>query len=123
MTTTANLVPLPYLRNVFYDLSKNAVARLTWALAEELREHGIAAVAVAPGFMRTERVLANPWGDDRPGPGDGRESPRFVGRAVVALAADPRILEQTGRVFTTAELARAHGFSDPDTAGAPAAAP
>ncbi len=57
VSTTANLGALPYLRNVFYDLAKNAVARLVWAMAQEVKEHGIAALAVAPGFMRTERVL------------------------------------------------------------------
>src|SRR5688572_4015315 len=57
VSTTANLAALPYLRNVFYDLAKNAVARMAWAMAQELREHDIAALAVAPGFMRTERVV------------------------------------------------------------------
>ena len=57
VSTTANLEVLPYLRNLFYDLAKNAVARLSWAMAQELREHGIAVMAVAPGFMRTERVV------------------------------------------------------------------
>ena len=57
VSTTANLEPLGYLRNMFYDLSKNAVRRLAWAMAQELREHGIASLAVAPGFMRTERIV------------------------------------------------------------------
>src|SRR5215213_4320866 len=57
VSTTANLEPLGYLRNVFYDLSKNAVHRLVWAMAQELRDHHIAALAVAPGFMRTERIV------------------------------------------------------------------
>ena len=56
VSTTANLGALG-TRNVFYDLAKNAIARLTWAMAQELREHGIATLAVAPGFMRTERVV------------------------------------------------------------------
>src|SRR6185503_2851776 len=56
VSTTANLGALPYLPNLFYDLSKNAIARLVWAMAQELKEHAVASVAVAPGFMRTERV-------------------------------------------------------------------
>ncbi len=112
-----------YRFNVAYGVLKAAVERLAADVAHELRPYGVAAVALRPGNVRTERVLANPWGDDRPGPGDGRESPRFVGRAVVALATDPRILEATGRVFSTAELARAYGFGDPDAATAAAAAP
>ena len=103
-----------YRFNVAYGVLKAAVERLAADVAHELRPYGVAAVALRPGNVRTERVLANPWAGDRPGPGDGRESPRFVGRAVAALAADPRILERTGQVFTTAELARAYGFADPD---------
>src|SRR5688572_27956553 len=57
VSTTANLAALPYLRNLFYDLAKKAVASLVWAVAQELREHGIAAIAEAPSFMRTERVV------------------------------------------------------------------
>ena len=57
VSTTANLRALPYLPNLFYDLAKNAVSHLVWAMAQELREHNVAAVAVAPGFMRTERVV------------------------------------------------------------------
>jgi len=112
-----------YRFNVAYGVLKAAVERLAADIAHELRPHGVAAVALRPGNVRTERVLANPWTGDRPGPGDGRESPRFVGRAVVALAADPRILEQSGQVFTTAELARTHGLVDPAAADVPAAAP
>src|SRR4051794_25001800 len=57
VSTTANLASLPYMPNLFYDLAKNTIARLVWAMAHELRDHGIAAVALAPGFMRTERVV------------------------------------------------------------------
>ena len=57
VNTTANVGALPYMPNLYYDLAKHAVARLVWAMAEELRPHGIVAVALAPGFMRTERVI------------------------------------------------------------------
>jgi NAD(P)-dependent dehydrogenase (short-subunit alcohol dehydrogenase family) len=118
VTTTANLEPLPYLKNIFYDLAKNAVARLTWALAQELREHGIAAVAVAPGFMRTERVVEafRRAGaiDALNGPGGPGETTAYLGRAVVALASDPRILEKTGQLAEVGALAREYGFTDVD---------
>jgi NAD(P)-dependent dehydrogenase (short-subunit alcohol dehydrogenase family) len=118
VTTTAHLEPLPYLRNIFYDVSKNAVARMTWAMAQELREHDIAAVAVGPGFMRTERVVeafrragALAALD---GPGGPKETPTYLGRAVVALASDPRVLERSGRVLEVGTLARDYGFTDVD---------
>jgi NAD(P)-dependent dehydrogenase (short-subunit alcohol dehydrogenase family) len=118
VTTTANLEPLPYLRNVFYDLAKHAVARMTWSIAQELREHGIAAVAVAPGFMRTERVVEafRRAGaiEALDGPGGPHETTAYLGRAVAALASDPRILEKSGQVLEVGTLAREYGFTDVD---------
>jgi NAD(P)-dependent dehydrogenase (short-subunit alcohol dehydrogenase family) len=118
VTTTANLAPLPYLRNLFYDLSKNAVARMVWAMAQELAEHGIAAVAVAPGFMRTERIVeafrrAGAL-EALDGPGGPRETPAYLGRAVVALASDAQVVERTGQLLEVGTLAREYGFTDVD---------
>jgi NAD(P)-dependent dehydrogenase (short-subunit alcohol dehydrogenase family) len=118
VSTTANLVPLPYLRNVFYDLAKNAVARLTWSIAQELGEHGIAAVAVAPGFMRTERVVEafRRAGAEAAldGPGGPGETTAYLGRAIVALASDTRVLEKSGQVLEVGALAHEYGFTDID---------
>ena len=118
VSTTANLDVLPYVRNLFYDLAKNAVARLTADMAHELREHGIAAVAVAPGFMRTERVVEafRRAGAESAidGPGGPTESPAYLGRAIVALASDDRVLEKTGQVLEVGTLAREYGFTDVD---------
>ena len=118
VSTTANLDVLPYLRNVFYDLAKHAVARLTWAMSQELREHGIAAVAVAPGFMRTERVVEafRRAGAEEAldGPGGPKETPVYLGRAVVALASDARVLERTGQLLEVGSLAREYDFTDID---------
>ena len=96
------------MRNVFYDLAKNAVARLTWAMAQELREHGIATLAVAPGFMRTERVVeafrrAGAL-DALDGPGGPKETTTYLGRAIVALASDERVIEKSGSSWTSARL-------------------
>jgi NAD(P)-dependent dehydrogenase (short-subunit alcohol dehydrogenase family) len=118
VSTTANLEPLPYLRNLFYDVAKNAVARLTWAMAQELREHGIATLAVAPGFMRTERVVeafrrAGAM-DALNGPGGPRETTAYLGRAIVALASDPRVIEKSGELLEVGALAPEYGFSDID---------
>jgi NAD(P)-dependent dehydrogenase (short-subunit alcohol dehydrogenase family) len=116
VTTTANLEPLPYMRNIFYDMAKNAVTRMTRAMALELRDHGIAAVAVAPGFMRTERIVEafRRAGAEAPldGPGGPGETPFYLGRAVVALAQDERILEKSGQLLEVGALAREYGFTD-----------
>lgn len=118
VTTTARLDVLPYLRNLFYEMAKNAVARFTWAIAQELREHGIAAVALSPGFMRTERVVeafrragAMAALD---GPGGPGETPTYVGRAVTALAGDPNVLVKSGEVLEVGTLAGEYGFVDVD---------
>jgi len=108
-----------YLRgNLFYDLAKAAMNRLAFAVAEELRPHGVASVAVSPGWMRTELVLAAHDTDEarwREKPElASTESPRYLGRAVVALAKDPSVIEHTGRVLRVADLAESYGFTDVD---------
>jgi NAD(P)-dependent dehydrogenase (short-subunit alcohol dehydrogenase family) len=118
VSTTAHLDPLPYLRNLFYDLAKHAVARLVWAMAQELREHGITALAVAPGFMRTERVVeafrrAGALGA-LDGPGGPKETPAYLGRAIVALASDRQVIDRSGQVVEVGTLAREYGFTDDD---------
>ncbi len=116
VSTTANLAALPYLPNLFYDLSKNAVARMAWAMAQELRTQGIAAVALAPGFMRTERVVEafrRGGAPDRiDGPGGPKETTAYLGRAIVALASDPQVLEKSGQLLEVGMLAREYGFTD-----------
>ena len=101
-----------------YDISKHATARMIWGLARELRKHRIAAAALAPGFMRTERVLAAFRTDEqhwREFPGLKRsESPEYVGRAVASLAADRKRMRMSGQTFAAADLARAYGFTDTD---------
>jgi NAD(P)-dependent dehydrogenase (short-subunit alcohol dehydrogenase family) len=108
-----------YLKgNLFYDLAKAAMSRLAFGMAEELRPHGIASIALSPGWMRTELVLAAHHTDEARWPERpelvSTESPRYLGRAVVALAADPDVMAQSGRVLRVADLAKAHGFTDVD---------
>jgi len=118
VTTTANLEPLPYLNNLFYDLAKNAVARLTWSMAQELRAQGVAVLAVAPGFMRTERVVEafRRAGAEQAleGPGGPSETTAYLGRAVVALATDAHVIDRSGQVLEVGALAREYNFSDVD---------
>ncbi len=101
-----------YLRNIFYDVSKAAIVRMIHDMAIELRPRGVAAVAVAPGFMRTERVLAAHAA--HPFDLSITESPEYLGRAVRALAEDPDVMRHTGKAVTVGDLAREYGFTDID---------
>lgn len=108
-----------YVRgNLFYDLAKATMNRLAFGIAEELRPHGVAALALSPGWMRTEFVLAGHQTDEahwHERPALARtESPRYLGRAVAALAADPQVMARSGRVLRVADLAREYGFTDID---------
>jgi NAD(P)-dependent dehydrogenase (short-subunit alcohol dehydrogenase family) len=104
--------------NLFYDVAKAAMNRLAFAVAEELRPHGVTSVAVSPGWMRTELILAGHQTDEAhwtERPSLARtESPRYLGRAIVALAADPAVHAKTGKVLLVGELAREYGFTDID---------
>jgi NAD(P)-dependent dehydrogenase (short-subunit alcohol dehydrogenase family) len=103
-----------FMVNVFYDLAKNAINRLTRGLARELTPHRIAAIALAPGFIRTERVAG---AFEAAGNKDYlvfTESPEYVGRAVVAVASDPNMMQKTGKVFAVGDLAAEYGFTDID---------
>jgi NAD(P)-dependent dehydrogenase (short-subunit alcohol dehydrogenase family) len=112
-----------YRLSAFYDLAKNAVIRLAFAQGRELAPHGCTAVALTPGWMRSEMMLDNyrvteaNWRD---GAAINRhfaaisESPRFVGRAVAALAADPDLGRRNGGSFSSGGLAREYGFTDVD---------
>jgi NAD(P)-dependent dehydrogenase (short-subunit alcohol dehydrogenase family) len=108
-----------YVRgNLFYDLAKAAMNRLAFGMAEELRPRGITSVAVSPGWMRTEIILAGHRTDEahwRERPSLSRtESPRYLGRAVVALAADADVGKVSGQVLRVADLAERYGFTDVD---------
>jgi len=105
-----------YIGN-FYDVAKHSIIRLLWGLAIELRQHHIATVALAPGFMRTERVMAHAAGeaDWKKVPWLKKsESPEYLGRAVAALAGDARVMRKSGKAFHVGELAREYGFTDTD---------
>lgn len=111
-----------YRGNLFYDLVKISVIRLAFAMAEELRKHGVTALAVTPGFLRSEAMLehfgvseAN-WQDAAKEDPDfiASETPYFTGRAVAALASDTDVARRSGRVFSSWGLAREYGFTDID---------
>jgi NAD(P)-dependent dehydrogenase (short-subunit alcohol dehydrogenase family) len=111
-----------YRGNLFYDLAKISAIRLAYAMAEELRPHRIAALALTPGFLRSEAMLEHfgvteeNWRDgaDKDPHFIASETPFFIGRAVAALAADPRILSKSGGAYSSWALAREYGFTDID---------
>ena len=100
--------------DVALGVAKGATDRLAAETAGELREHNVAVVSLYPGLVRTESVVAAAEGGfiDL----SNSESPQYVGRAVAALAADPNVLERTGRVLVVAEVAEEYGFTDVDGA-------
>jgi NAD(P)-dependent dehydrogenase (short-subunit alcohol dehydrogenase family) len=116
VSTTANLRALPYMKNLLYSLAKNAVSHMVWAMAQELREHDVAAVALAPGFMRTERIVEAftraGAAEALDGPGGPKETPFYLARAIVALASDPRVIDKTGELLEVGALAQEYGFTD-----------
>lgn len=97
-----------YLGDVFYDLAKAAMNRLTLAMGEELRPFGVTALGLSPGHVLTERVR------DAGMEADTTETPLYAGRAVAALAADADVARHAGQVLHVADLARAYGFTDQD---------
>lgn len=108
-----------YMRgNLFYDLAKATMTRLAFGMAQELKAHGVTSLALSPGWMRTELVLAGHKTDEahwQEQPALARtESPRYLGRAVTALAADAQVMNKTGGVYRVGDLAREYGFTDID---------
>jgi NAD(P)-dependent dehydrogenase (short-subunit alcohol dehydrogenase family) len=112
-----------YRVSAFYDLAKTAAIRLAFVQAEELAPHGCTAVALTPGWLRSEIMLER-YGVTEENWREGAavnphfaaisETPRFVGRAVAALAADPDVQRRNGGSFSSGELAREYGFTDTD---------
>jgi NAD(P)-dependent dehydrogenase (short-subunit alcohol dehydrogenase family) len=96
--------------NVPYGVSKAATDKLTADMADELKPHGVTAVSLYPGLVRTEKVMEAAQYLDL----SNSESPEFIGRAVAALAADPDALRYTGKVVIAAALAHEYGFTDVD---------
>lgn len=108
-----------YLGQAAYDMCKTASDRLALGMGHELRRHGVAAVALHPGFVRTERVEAA-WDLLGAGPAQVVHSPEYVGRAIASLAADPAVLAVSGRRLAVGDLAGQYGFTDVDGRRPPA---
>ncbi|WP_067800307.1 SDR family oxidoreductase [Actinomadura formosensis] len=106
----------------FYDIVKTAVIRMALAQSEEIASYGATAVALTPGWLRSEAMLEH-FGVTEATWRDGAakdphfamaESPAFVGRAVAALAADPDRHRWNGQSLSSAGLSRVYGFTDID---------
>jgi NAD(P)-dependent dehydrogenase (short-subunit alcohol dehydrogenase family) len=119
---TAEYNAANYRNSAFYDLAKAAVIRFAWSQAQELAPHGATALALTPGWLRSEMMLAA-FGVTEENWRDAlsfqphfaiSETPRFVGRAVAALAADPNVARHNGRSLSSGALAREYGFTDVD---------
>lgn len=111
-----------YRVSFFYDVAKGAVSRMAFALARELGPRGATAVLLTPGWLRSEAMLdgfgvteAN-WRDATEAVPHFAisETPSYVGRAVAALAADPRVARWNGRSLSSGQLAQEYGFTDLD---------
>ena len=108
--------------NFYYDLEKAINIRLAQSLANQLRKQKIAVVALTPGFLRSEAMLDN-FGVSEENWRDGikhqrdfaySETPFYIGKAVVALACDKRIMRKSGQALVSGKLAREYGFTDID---------
>jgi NAD(P)-dependent dehydrogenase (short-subunit alcohol dehydrogenase family) len=111
-----------YRLSLFYDLAKTSVIRMAWAQAQELLPYRCTAVALTPGWMRSEMMLENyevseaNWRDATVKQPHFviTETPRYVGRAVAALAADPEVDRWNGQSLSSGQLAKIYGFTDLD---------
>ncbi|HKV36583.1 MAG TPA: SDR family oxidoreductase [Pyrinomonadaceae bacterium] len=111
-----------YRVSLFYDLAKTSVVRMAWGLAQELKPHACTALALSPGWLRSEQMLDN-YGVTEENWRDATkvqphfiitETPRYVGRAVAHLAADPDVARWNGQSLSSGQLAKIYGFTDVD---------
>jgi NAD(P)-dependent dehydrogenase (short-subunit alcohol dehydrogenase family) len=111
-----------YRVSLFYDLAKTSVIRMAWALGQELSARQATAVALTPGWMRSEGMLdhygvsESNWrqATERTPHFCISETPRYVGRAVAALAGDPDVARWNGQSLSSGQLAQTYGFTDLD---------
>jgi len=102
-----------YRYNVPYGVGKAALDRMTRDMAADLQDHAVAVVSLWPNVTRTETIDLDPQRAEASyGDLDRLETPRYVGRGVVALAADPSVMQRTGKRYWVAELGREYGFVD-----------
>lgn len=111
-----------YRVSLFYDLAKTSVVRMAWSLAQELKPHDCTALALSPGWLRSEQMLDNyhvteeNWRDATKIQPHFiiTETPRYVGRAVAHLAADRDVSRWNAQSLSSGQLAKIYGFTDVD---------
>ncbi|MCI0713967.1 MAG: SDR family NAD(P)-dependent oxidoreductase [Chloroflexi bacterium] len=115
-----------YISNLPYDIAKAAINRMAFSMAYELHDYNIAAIALSPGWMRTEVILAHyspgKQTTDTEFSFEGweiTESIEYIGRAVTALATDPNVMEKSGKTLTVGGVAQEYGFVDIDGRSVP----
>jgi NAD(P)-dependent dehydrogenase (short-subunit alcohol dehydrogenase family) len=119
---TAEYNAANYRNNPFYDLAKTSVNRMAWAHAKDLEQHGATSISLTPGWLRSEMMLEafgvteNNWRDATANVPHFAisETPKFIGRAVVALASDPDRSRWNGHSLSSGGLAKVYGFTDLD---------
>lgn len=99
-----------YMSNTLYGASKAAVDKMSADMAHELKKYNVAVISLYPGLVRTESVMKNAKHFDM----SNSESPQFIGRVIAALAADPKLMEKSGKVHVAAALALEYGVKDID---------
>jgi NAD(P)-dependent dehydrogenase (short-subunit alcohol dehydrogenase family) len=111
-----------YRLSLFYDLAKTSVIRMAWALAQELQPHHCTAVALTPGWLRSELMLDH-FGVSEANWQDAAakephfvisETPHYIGRAIAYLAGDPDVVRWNGQSLSSAQLAKVYSFTDLD---------
>jgi NAD(P)-dependent dehydrogenase (short-subunit alcohol dehydrogenase family) len=111
-----------YRLSVFYDLAKTSAIRMAWAHAKDLEPYGATSVSITPGWLRSEMMLEH-FGVSEANWRDAlanqphfviSETPRFVGRAVAALAGDEERRRWNGQSLSSGQLAKIYGFTDLD---------
>lgn len=111
-----------YRVSLFYDLAKTSVVRMAWSLAQELKPYECTALALSPGWLRSEQMLDN-YGVTEENWRDATkvqphfiiaETPRYVGRAAAHLASDPEVARWNGQSLSSGQLAKVYGFTDLD---------
>lgn len=102
---------------LFYDLAKSTMNRLAFGMANELRDNNITVIAVAPGFMKTEVVMASISLNReavKESFGMPTQTTLYVGRAIAALAKDKNVAKKSGKTVKVSALAKEYGFVDVD---------
>ncbi|MFS1515330.1 SDR family oxidoreductase [Bacillus sp. SCS-151] len=115
-------VSYDYRGNLYYSLAKISTIHLAQAMSKDLEDHNIIAVAVSPGYLRSEAMLdwfgvtEENWqeGAAKDPHFIASETPFFIGRAIAALASDPKVQNKTGKALSSWELSREYGFKDID---------